>query len=174
MKPILAMHLAAKLVCLLATSAAFEAVGAQVSTKHTAGAPLSTKRIHPEEPQSTRFVTVLGVATLPPDQRAVVYARPHSFPALLVVMRAKDGTAEDLAAGYEAALRMIGPNGPKHGKPVDPQAQMRTVIGPSAVRPLEDARRDAFARYVAHLARSNDVTVDGIGTGPLLRIAKRM
>ena len=168
MKPIRAVHLTTQLFLLLAASAAFQTAGAQLSTKH----------MHPEEPQSTRFVTVLGVAFLPPEQRAVVYKRPHSFPALLVVMRAKDCTPEDLAAGYEMALRMLGPNAPSHrpthGKPGDQLAQTRTVIGPSAVHPISDARRDAFARYLAHLARAHEVEIDRIGTGPMLRIAKRM
>jgi hypothetical protein len=69
---------------------------------------------------------------------------------------------------------MIGPSGPNHGKSGDQQAQIRTVIGPSSVAPLSGKRRNAFARNLAHLARAHDVTVDGIGTGPLLRIPKRL
>ena len=133
----------------------------------------STEKIRGENPHSTRHVFVLGLSTLPAGQRRVVYVRPDQFPALLVAIHDKDGTADDLAAGYDLAVRLVGPMGLLQKKKDVMSKPVRIVLGPAQVQALSDERRADFARYLELVSRARHMTVPGIGSGPLLAIKKR-
>lgn len=131
------------------------------------------KGLPSEDPIATRSITVLGVPQLPGNQRAVVYVRPERFPGVLVVIREHGSTPEDLAAGYELALRAVDPDGVYANKGRADLSPMRAVIGPSQIKPLRGDVLPLYARYLAHLGKARHMTVDGVGSGPLIRIAKR-
>ena len=133
----------------------------------------STEKIRGENPHSTRHVFVLGLSTLPAGQRAVVYVRPDQFPALLVVIREEEGTAEDLAAGYELALRVVGPEGLLQKKKDVNLQPTWIVLGPAQVRPRSKEQRGPIRRSSGNLSRARRMTVPRIGTGPLLAVRKR-
>ena len=103
----------------------------------------------------------------------MVYVRPDQFPALLVVIREEAGTAEDLAAGYELALRLVGPGGLLQKKKDVSLQPTRIVLGPAQVHPLSEEQRPSILRSFKDLSRARHMTVPGIGTGRLLAIRKR-
>lgn len=132
-------------------------------------------KISGEDPRSSRFITVIQLTDLPLNQRAVVYIRPQRFPAVLVVVRSGDGTPEDLAAGYEAAASLVDSRHPmRQDRKGAELVQTRLVLGPSQVRQLSPIRHKAFAHFMEDLSQAKILTIDGIGTGPLLRISKRV
>jgi len=113
---------------------------------------------------------VMALSTLPADQRAVVYVRTNQFPGILVVIRRGTGTAEDLAAGYKTARRMVDPRTGLKGRMQGRGTTARAYVDSSQVRPLTGAEQAAFALYLEHLSQVAEFTIEGIGTGPLLRI----
>jgi hypothetical protein len=129
------------------------------------------RQLRPEDPFSARSVTVMALSTLPVGQRAVVYVRKNEFPGILVVIRRGTGTAEDLAAGYKTARRMVDPRTGLKGKMQGSGATARAYVDASQVRPLRGAEQASFALYLKDLSQVAEFTIDGIGTGPLLRIA---
>jgi hypothetical protein len=157
----------------ICTGATGVLLAAPVALRAQQGQHVQLQQDHDDDPRTARTIAVLGVSTLPDDQRAIVYIRPHQRPSIAVVVRDGGGTAADLAAGYETALRMVKSDVVQHPKPGQESAQLRAVIGRSDVRALSPEQNAAYSRSLDHLAHSPHMQVSGIGDGKLLHIKRR-
>jgi hypothetical protein len=125
------------------------------------------------DPRTTTKVAFLAVADLPSDQRAVVYLRPKAEPSVVVVTRSHLGSSADLAAGYEAALKVVRSRHMANANFSEGTPLMRIVLGPSDVPALSDAQRKAFDTYRGYLKNAASKRLDGIGEGHFMYISKR-
>lgn len=94
----------------------------------TLSAQPPTVRPPAPDPHERQTIFVLSDPALPPGRRAVVYLRPGESPSVLVVVRGDDARPEDVAAGYETALRAA--RGWKKGdmNPPDQETALRAQL----------------------------------------------
>ncbi len=126
------------------------------------------------DPRTASKIAIFGVSALPDSQRAVVYLRTRQHPSIVVVTRVQGGNASDLAAGYEAALKLVRSPGLNAALSRPDPTQMRVIVKQSDVARISATQKTAFAAYYGYLVKApQHRSLPGIGEGQLIYIDKR-